>query len=66
MPPRCRGSSGYVGVCARPAGNFYAEIRIGDRLIGLGTFETAHEAARVWCLGWLRQSMNFDDIATAE
>ncbi|KAM0876817.1 hypothetical protein ACQ4PT_035925 [Festuca glaucescens] len=46
MPPRRRLSSGYCGVRARPSGTFYTEIRTGDERIGLGTFETAHEAAR--------------------
>jgi hypothetical protein len=37
--------------------------------IGLGTFETAHEAARAydsvaWRLGRPRWSMNFDDVKT--
>jgi hypothetical protein len=73
MPPRRHGSSGYiyVDVRVRPTANFDTEIRTGDRRIGLGTFETAHEAARVydtaaWRLGWSRQSMNFDDVAAAE
>jgi hypothetical protein len=69
MPPRRRSSSGYRGVRARPNGTFYAEIRSGEERIGLGTFETAHEAARAydavaWRLGRPRQSMNFDDITT--
>jgi hypothetical protein len=69
MPPRCRSSSGYRGVRARPNGTFYAEIRSGDERIGLGTFETAHEAARAydaiaWRLGRPRRSMNFDDVTT--
>jgi hypothetical protein len=72
MSPRRRGSSDYVGVCARLTDNFYAYIRTGDRRIGIRTFETAHEAARAydaeaaWQLGRPRQSMNFDDVATAE
>jgi hypothetical protein len=41
---------------ARSNGTFYAEIRSDEERIGLGTFETAHEAARAydtvaWCLG---------------
>jgi hypothetical protein len=48
MPPRRRSSSGYRGVRARPNGTFYAEIRSGDERIGLGTFETAHEAAHAY------------------
>jgi hypothetical protein len=69
MPPRRRSSSGYRGVRARPNGTFYAEIRSGEERIGLGTFETAHEAARAydivaWLLGRPRRSMNFDDVMT--
>nr|XP_051205563.1 ethylene-responsive transcription factor 5-like [Lolium perenne] len=48
MPPRRRSSSGYRGIRARPNGTFYAEIRSGEERIGLGTFETAHEAARAY------------------
>jgi hypothetical protein len=40
-------SSGYRGVSARPKGKYYEDIRIGEERIGLGTYETAHEAARV-------------------
>jgi hypothetical protein len=46
MPPCRRSNSGYRGVRARPNGTFYAKIRSDDERIGLGTFETAHEAAR--------------------
>jgi hypothetical protein len=47
--------------------HFYAEIRSGDECIGLGTFETAHEAAHAydavaWRLGRSWRSMNFDDV----
>jgi hypothetical protein len=71
MPPRCRSSSGYRGVRARLNGTFYAEIHSGDERIGLGTFETAHEAARTydavaWRLGCSRWSMNFDDVTTRQ
>lgn len=72
MPPRrARNSFGYISVRAHPTCNFYAEIRIGDQRIGLGTFDTAHEATRVydaaaWRLGRPRQSMNFHDVYTAE
>jgi hypothetical protein len=69
MPPRRRSSSSYRGVRAHPNGTFYAEIRSGDERIGLGTFETAHEAAHTyavvaWRLGRSRRSMNFDDVST--
>ncbi|XP_073359685.1 uncharacterized protein [Aegilops tauschii subsp. strangulata] len=38
MPPRCRGSSGYRGIRARPNGWYSAEIRSNDVRLGLGTF----------------------------
>jgi hypothetical protein len=71
MPPRRRSSSGYRGVRACPNNTFYDKIRSGDERIGLGTFETAHEAARVydavaWRLGRSRRSMNFDDVTTRQ
>jgi hypothetical protein len=71
MPPCRRSSSGYRGVRACPNGVFYAEIRSGDERIGLGTFKTAHEAARVydavaWRLGRSRRSMNFNDVSTRQ
>ncbi|KAK1605238.1 hypothetical protein QYE76_028911 [Lolium multiflorum] len=44
---RRRSSSGYRGVRARPNRKFYAEICSGEEGIGLDTFKTAHEAARV-------------------
>jgi hypothetical protein len=67
MPPRRCSSSVYRDVRVRPNDTFYAEIRSGDERIGLGTFETAHEAARAydavaWRLGRSRRSMNFDDV----
>ena len=70
MPPR-RNQSGYRGVRARPNGTFYAEIRSGPTRIGLGTFETAHEAARAWDaaawrLGRPRGGMNFRDVFTRQ
>jgi hypothetical protein len=71
MPPRRRSSSGYCGVRACPNGTFYAEIRSSDERIGLGTFETAHEAARAydvvaWRLSRPRRSMNFGDVTTRQ
>jgi hypothetical protein len=44
-------------------------MRSGEERIGLGTFETAHEAALAydavaWRLGRPRRSMNFDDVTT--
>jgi hypothetical protein len=69
MPPRRRSSSGYRDIRARSNGMFYAEIRSGEERIGLGTFETTHEAARAydavaWRLGRPRRIMNFDDVTT--
>ncbi|XP_073361804.1 ethylene-responsive transcription factor ERN3-like [Aegilops tauschii subsp. strangulata] len=71
MPSHCRGSSGYCGVRQRPSDAFDAEIRSGDVRLGLGTFETAHEAARaydaaVWRLGRPRPQMNFQKVWTCE
>ncbi|XP_071683527.1 uncharacterized protein [Lolium perenne] len=48
MPACRRPSSGYHGVRARPSGRFDAEIRSGEERIRLGTFDTAHEAARAY------------------
>ncbi|KAE8819450.1 putative AP2 protein [Hordeum vulgare] len=71
MPPRRRSSSGYRGVRVRPSDTYYAEIRSDDVCLGLGTFETAHEAARAyhaaaWRLGRLRAQMNFHYVYTRE
>ncbi|KAE8782023.1 putative AP2 protein [Hordeum vulgare] len=71
MPPRRRLSSGYRGVRECPSGTYYAEIRSGDVRLGLGTFETAHEAAdgydaAAWRLGRPRAQMNFHDVYTRE
>nr|XP_051190046.1 ethylene-responsive transcription factor 5-like [Lolium perenne] len=71
MPPRRRSASGYFGVRARPSGRFDAEIRFGDERIRLGTFDTAHEAARAYNavarrLGRSRRAMNFRDVRTRE
>ncbi|KAE8803415.1 Protein TRANSPARENT TESTA 12 [Hordeum vulgare] len=71
MLPRPRGTSGYRGVRERPSGAYYAEIRSGDVRLGLGTFETTHEAARVydaavWRLERSRAQMNFWDVYMRE
>ncbi|KAE8796585.1 putative AP2 protein [Hordeum vulgare] len=71
MPPRRRSSSSYRGVRERPSGTYSAEIRSGDVRLGLGTFETALEAARAydtaaWRLGRPRAQMNFHDVYTRE
>ena len=64
MPPRRRGSSGYRCVRERPNGWYSAEIRSGDVRLSLGSFWTAHEAARTydaaaWCLERSPSQMNF-------
>uniref|UniRef100_A0A8I6WY82 AP2/ERF domain-containing protein n=1 Tax=Hordeum vulgare subsp. vulgare TaxID=112509 RepID=A0A8I6WY82_HORVV len=66
MPPRRRSALGYRGVRQRPNGGFYAEIRSGDLRLSLGTYDTAHEAARAfdaaaWHLGKPRLQINFPD-----
>uniref|UniRef100_A0A8I6Y102 AP2/ERF domain-containing protein n=1 Tax=Hordeum vulgare subsp. vulgare TaxID=112509 RepID=A0A8I6Y102_HORVV len=71
MPPRRRSASGYRGVRQRPNGGFYAEIRSGDLRLSLGTYDTAHEAARAfdaatWRLDRPRRQMNFQDVHTLQ
>ncbi|KAM3409872.1 hypothetical protein ACQJBY_002247 [Aegilops geniculata] len=71
MPLRRRGSSGYRGVRQRPNGWYYAEIRSGDVRLGLGTFQTAHEAAHAydaaaWRLERPPSQMNLHDVYTRE
>ncbi|XP_073356728.1 ethylene-responsive transcription factor CRF6-like [Aegilops tauschii subsp. strangulata] len=71
MPPRRRGSSGYRGVRERPNGWYSVEIRSGDVRLGLGSFRSAHEAARAydaaaWRLERPRSQMNFWDVFTRE
>jgi hypothetical protein len=71
MSPRRNNASGFVGVHARENGTFYAELRAGAQRITLGTFETAHEAARTydaaaWRLGRLKSMMNFRDVESRE
>uniref|UniRef100_A0A8I6XTF5 AP2/ERF domain-containing protein n=1 Tax=Hordeum vulgare subsp. vulgare TaxID=112509 RepID=A0A8I6XTF5_HORVV len=71
MPPRRHSASGYRGVRERPNGGFYAEIRSDDLRLSLGTYDTAHEAARAfdaaaWRLGRPRCQMNFQDVYTLQ
>ncbi|XP_048542846.1 ethylene-responsive transcription factor ERF071-like [Triticum urartu] len=71
MPPRRRGASGYRGVRQRPNGSYYVEIRSDDVRLGLGTFRTAHEAARAydaaaWRLDRPRVQMKFQDVHTRQ
>ncbi|KAE8801205.1 Ethylene-responsive transcription factor CRF1 [Hordeum vulgare] len=71
MPSRRRSASGYRGVRQRPNGGFYAEIRSGDLRLSLGTYDTAHEAARAfdaaaWRLGRPHLQMNFPDVHTLQ
>nr|XP_051190655.1 uncharacterized protein LOC127303979 [Lolium perenne] len=48
MPPRRRSASGYRAVRGAAERPLDAEIRSGDERIRLGTFDTAHEAARAY------------------
>ncbi|KAM0836540.1 hypothetical protein ACQ4PT_062245 [Festuca glaucescens] len=69
--PRRSDATGYTGVRERPSGTFYSEIRSGPERINLGTYETAHEAARAydaaaWRLGRPHAQMNFQDVWTRE
>ncbi|XP_037444300.1 ethylene-responsive transcription factor RAP2-3-like [Triticum dicoccoides] len=71
MPPRRQGPSGYRGVRERPNGWYSAEIRSGNVRLGLGSFRTAHEAARAydaaaWRLERPPSQMNFRDVHTRE
>ncbi|XP_048574316.1 ethylene-responsive transcription factor RAP2-1-like [Triticum urartu] len=71
MPPRHRGSSGYRGFLECPGGSYYTEIRSGNVQLVLGTFATAHEAARAydavaWRLERPPSQMNFRDVFTHE
>ncbi|KAE8781036.1 Ethylene-responsive transcription factor CRF1 [Hordeum vulgare] len=67
MPPHRRGSLGFRGVRERPSGTFYAEICSDDMRLGLGTFDTTVEAARVyeavaWRLNRPHRDMNFPKV----
>nr|XP_040246011.1 ethylene-responsive transcription factor ERF071-like [Aegilops tauschii subsp. strangulata] len=71
MPPRRESSSGYRGVRVHPSGWFYTEIRSGTARLSLGTFKTAHEAARAydvvaWRLSKPRSQMNFHEAQTCQ
>ncbi|XBH64430.1 hypothetical protein VPH35_118195 [Triticum aestivum] len=71
MPPRRRETWGYCGVRARPSGGFSAEIRFRGMRLGLGNFDTANEAARVydataWHLRWPHRTLNFPNMPTRE
>ncbi|KAE8772379.1 Ethylene-responsive transcription factor 6 [Hordeum vulgare] len=66
-----RGGSSYRGVRTRPSAMFYADIRSGDTCLGLGTSETAQEAARAydamtWRLARPRSQMNFLEVRSRE
>ncbi|KAE8813521.1 Protein TRANSPARENT TESTA 12 [Hordeum vulgare] len=72
LPP-CRRAADHRRAIAisSPSSTYYAEIRSGDVRLGLGTFETAHEPARVydaaaWRLGRPCAQMNFHDVYTRE
>ncbi|XBJ13813.1 hypothetical protein VPH35_005934 [Triticum aestivum] len=66
-----RGPSGYRGARLRPSDAYYAEIRPGGVRLGLGTFETAHEAVpaydvAAWHLGRPHVQLNYHDVYTGE
>ncbi|KAE8812149.1 hypothetical protein D1007_10992 [Hordeum vulgare] len=71
MPPHRQGTSDNCVVRACLSDTFYVEIRSNDMHLGLGTFETAHEAARAydaaaWRLNKPRREMNFPEVMTME
>ncbi|KAF6994467.1 hypothetical protein CFC21_011162 [Triticum aestivum] len=71
MPPRRRETWGYHSVRARPFGGFSAKIQFREVRLGLGTFDTAHEVARVydaatWHLWRPHREMNFPNVPTRE
>ncbi|XP_020191844.1 ethylene-responsive transcription factor CRF1-like [Aegilops tauschii subsp. strangulata] len=71
MLPHRRETWGYYGVRERPSGDFSAEIRSHKVRLGLGTFDTAHEATRAydtaaWCLRRPRREINFPNVPTRE
>ncbi|XP_073356743.1 ethylene-responsive transcription factor CRF1-like [Aegilops tauschii subsp. strangulata] len=71
MPPRRSETWGYRGVRARPFGGFSVEIRFRGMRLGLGTFDTAHEAARAydaaaWRLRGPHRTLNFPNMPTRE
>nr|XP_020188136.1 ethylene-responsive transcription factor ERF109-like [Aegilops tauschii subsp. strangulata] len=71
MPPHRRETWGYRGVRASPSGGFSANIRFREMRLGLGTFDTAHEAARtydavVWCLRRPCREMNVPNVPAWE
>ncbi|KAI5018338.1 hypothetical protein ZWY2020_043226 [Hordeum vulgare] len=60
-----------TAVSACPSGTFYAKIRSGNMRLGLGTFNTADEAARayhaaLWRLSRSHTDMNFPEVITRE
>nr|XP_020185585.1 ethylene-responsive transcription factor 3-like [Aegilops tauschii subsp. strangulata] len=71
MSPHRRETWGYRGVRPRPSCSFSVEIRFHEMRLGLGTFDTAHEAVRAynaaaWRLRRPRRGMNFPNVATRE
>jgi hypothetical protein len=71
MSLRCRGSSGFCDVHARPNGTFYAELRAGGFCLTLGTFNTPELATRAydaaaWEFRRSRRDLNFLEVESLE
>jgi hypothetical protein len=69
MPPRRRGSSEFRGVCARPNGTYYSELRAGSFWLTLRIYDTSELATRAydaatWQLGRPRRDLNFPGVAS--
>ncbi|XP_020169049.1 ethylene-responsive transcription factor RAP2-3-like [Aegilops tauschii subsp. strangulata] len=64
-----KGKSGFVGVRAKPSGNFGVEFSDAGRRWWLGTYPTADEAARAYDVavrhaGRPKTDLNFPDVET--
>ncbi|XP_044366877.1 ethylene-responsive transcription factor ERF110-like [Triticum aestivum] len=71
MPPCRQETWGYRGVHARPSDGFSAETQFREMCLGLGTFDTSHEAARAydaaaWRIQWSHRDINFPNVPTRE
>ncbi|XP_040245217.1 ethylene-responsive transcription factor 3-like [Aegilops tauschii subsp. strangulata] len=71
MSMRHLGALDFRGVRERRSGAFFSEIWFGEKRLGLGTFDTAEDAARAydaaaWRLRRPRRKMNFPDVSTSQ